>query len=304
MNETMKHIAKYFWVYSILLIIIGIYLDSLSNTVEIVGQQINVTKPDGTKELQTVYSYRPIMLIPKIISSTLYSLAVSLLLLFLIDKRIDIQESQKNKEEIDKLNTTIHKNIFSGVLKKFIPEEIFNKVQEDIFDTDVIRKNAKWTYEIKRNGNSFDVIQNISYELHNLNNFEIVQELPFTLSSTNAISTIELTSIKEVKLDYTENVLNDTNRKVSIPKGSYTSIHMVVKNIYKTPAVVDNHISLFSIIGLEITTTQPEDVIVKLIPTFTKGLISSSAGNTLTQYNKVSCILKGQGLTYIIENRT
>jgi len=289
----MKHIAKYFWVYSILLIIIGIYLDSLSNTVEIVGQQINVTKPDGTKELQTVYSYRPIMLIPKIISSTLYSLAVSLLLLFLIDKRIDIQESQKNKEEIDKLNTTIHKNIFSGVLKKFIPEEIFNKVQEDIFDTDVIRKNAKWTYEIKRNGNSFDVIQNISYELHNLNNFEIVQELPFTLSSTNAISTIELTSIKEVKLDYTENVLNDTNRKVSIPKGSYTSIHMVVKNIYKTPAVVDNHISLFSIIGLEITTTQPEDVIVKLIPTFTKGLISSSAGNTLTQYNKVSCILKG-----------
>jgi hypothetical protein len=304
MNETMKHIAKYFWVYSILLIIIGIYLDSLSNTVEIVGQQINVTKPDGTKELQTVYSYRPIMLIPKIISSTLYSLAVSLLLLFLIDKRIDIQESQKNKEEIDKLNTTIHKNIFSGVLKKFIPEEIFNKVQEDIFDTDVIRKNAKWTYEIKRNGNSFDVIQNISYELHNLNNFEIVQELPFTLSSTNAISTIELTSIKEVKLDYTENVLNDTNRKVSIPKGSYTSIHMVVKNIYKTPAVVDNHISLFSIIGLEITTTQPEDVIVKLIPTFTKGLKSSSAGNTLTQYNKVSCILKGQGLTYIIENRT
>ncbi len=300
----MKHIAKYFWVYSILLIIIGIYLDSLSNTVEIVGQQINVTKPDGTKELQTVYSYRPIMLIPKIISSTLYSLAVSLLLLFLIDKRIDIQESQKNKEEIDKLNTTIHKNIFSGVLKKFIPEEIFNKVQEDIFDTDVIRKNAKWTYEIKRNGNSFDVIQNISYELHNLNNFEIVQELPFTLSSTNAISTIELTSIKEVKLDYTENVLNDTNRKVSIPKGSYTSIHMVVKNIYKTPAVVDNHISLFSIIGLEITTTQPEDVIVKLIPTFTKGLKSSSAGNTLTQYNKVSCILKGQGLTYIIENRT
>jgi hypothetical protein len=304
MNDTMKHIAKYFWAYSILLILLGIFIDSLSNAAEIVGQQINIIKPDGTKELQTVYSYKPTMLIPKIVSSTLYSLAVSLLLLFLIDKKIDIQESQKNREEIENLNNTIYKNIFSGVLKKFIPEEIFNKVQEDIFDTDVIRKNAKWTYEITRNGNSFNVIQNISYELHNLNDFDIVQELPFTLSTSNTISTIELTSLMEIKKEGTSNKLDETNRKVSIPKGSYTSIQMVVKNIYKTPSVIDNHNSLFSIIGLEITTTQPEDVIVKLIPTFTKELKSNSAGNTLTQYNKVTCILKGQGLTYIIENRT
>jgi hypothetical protein len=108
----------------------------------------------------------------------------------------------------------------------------------------------------------------------------------------------------EIKKEGTSNKLDETNRKVSIPKGSYTSIQMVVKNIYKTPSVIDNHNSLFSIIGLEITTTQPEDVIVKLIPTFTKELKSNSAGNTLTQYNKVTCILKGQGLTYIIENRT
>lgn len=305
MNDTLKHIAKYFWIYSIVLILVGIYLDTLSNDAEIIGQEITIKKADGTDELQTIYSYRPKKVVPKIISSVLYSLAVSLILLFLIDKKIDIQEAEKNKKEIEKLNNTIHKNIFSGVLKKFIPEEIFNKVQEDIFYTDVVRKNAKWIYEIKHNDrNSFDVTQNISYELHNLNNYKIEQELPFKMSSATAISTIELISIKEIKPDKTENPLSETNRKISIPPSSYTTIHMTVLNKYKTEAVMDNHNSMFSIIGLEISTIQPEDVKVEIIPTFAEKLESNSPGKTFTQYDKVPCILKGQGLTYIIEKKS
>jgi hypothetical protein len=305
MNSTLKHIAKYFWIYAIGLILIGIYLDSLSNNAEIIGQEISISKIDGKKEIQTIYTYIPEKVITKTISTLLYSLAISMILLFLIDKKIDLQEIAKNKEEIEKLNNAIHNNIFSGVLKKFIPEEIFDKVQEDIFDTDVVRRNAKWIYEIKRNNNSsFDVIQNIKYELHNLNEYDIKQELPFTMWSATAISTIELISIKEIKPDRYENILSETNKSISIPKGSYTTIQMTVKNVYKTISVLDIHNSMFSVIGLEITTIQPDDVTVKIIPTFSKNLRSNSTGNTLTQYDKVPCILKGQGLIYIIENRT
>jgi hypothetical protein len=303
MNDTLKHIAKYFWIYSIILVLLGISIESISNGAEIIGEQVKVLKPDGTHELQTVYKYVPSMLIPKVVSTTLYSTAISLLLLFLIDKKIDMQESEKNKIEIEKLNETIHKNIFSGVLKKFIPEEIFNKVQEDIFDTDVVRKNAKWVYEITRNEfSSFDVIQNISYELHNLNNFDIEQELPIIIDSADDFSITKLTSIKEVFNDGTEKILIETIKKVKIPKNSYTKIDMIIKNIYKTKSVMDSHNSAFSIISLEITTTQPKDVSVKIRPTFIKELKSHSTGQTLTQYNKIECVLKGQGLTYIIEN--
>jgi hypothetical protein len=304
MNDTLKHIAKFFWIYSIALILIGLYLDSLSNGAEIVGQEISITKVDGTKEIQTVYKYKPEKVITKTISTILYSLSISLILLFLIDKKIDLQEAAKNKEEIEKLNNTIHKNIFSGVLKKFIPEEIFDKVQEDIFDTDVVRRNAKWVYEIKHNEyKSFDVIQNITYELHNLNDYDIKQELPFSMSSATAISSIELISIKEIKSDSSENILDESNKTINISKGSYTTIHMIVKNVYKTVAVLDNHNSMFSVIGLEVTTIQPEDVTVRIVPSFTEILRSNSTGNSLTQYDKVTCILKGQGLTYIIENK-
>lgn len=295
--DFMKHIQKYFWVYSILLILIGIGLESLSNDAEIVGKEVTKTLLNKKEVVETVYVYQPIKLIPKILSNILYGTAISLILLFLIDKRIDLQEAEK-------LRALINKNIFDGVLKKIIPEVLFDKFNKDIFDSDVVRKNAYWTYEITKNTHkSYNVKQSIRYELHNLNSFDIKQTLPLDINTTLSFVDSKLTTIEIFNSDKTKNTNFDkTLKTVDIPKNDYVEVSMVVDNEYKQNAVLDVHNSMFSIIGLTIETIQPKDVSVRVQPSFTSGLKKLETGlETISKYEKVDCILQGQGIVYVIE---
>ncbi len=301
----MKHIQKWFWVYSIILILLGLYIDSLSNEAEIVGQQVVTTLVNGDKVPQLFYKYQPTKLIPKILSGILYSTAISLLLLFLIDKRIDSQENAKTREESNRIREELHKNIFTGVLRKVIPEEIFDKFNKEIFNTNLIRKNAKWTYEITTKDNkhgSYNVKQSITYELHNMTDSLLEDKLPINITANSSICETKLSSIVVCDKNKNEDKsFNLTDKIVKIPQGEYITIKMVVDNEYKQSSVLDVHNSMFSIIGLEIMTIQPEDISVKIIPSFSGNLTVHDSGSTWTKYENIDTILKGQGIAYVIE---
>lgn len=278
-------------------IILGLTLDLGFNEAEIVGEQVEKTLLDKSKEIQTVYIYKPISIIPKIISNLLYGISASILILFFVERRIAM-------EEVDILKREVDKNIFNGVLKKIIPEEIFNKFNKDIFQTDLIRKNAHWTYEItKNNKNSYNVKQSIRYELHNLNDYKVEPTLPIHIDSTLSFVKSKLTSITVLNSDKTEqNEFNPTDKKVVINGNSFIEVTMIVDNEYEHQSIIDVHNSMFSIIGLTIETIQPSDVSVKIQPSFLKELNKINTGlTTSTKYEPIDCILKGQGVSYIIE---
>jgi hypothetical protein len=303
-QDFMKHLQKYYWVYSILMVIIGISLDYITNTAEICGQEVYTTLLDKTVQKQIIYKYIPSFYIIKVITNILYGTSISLIVLFLIDKRIDSIENVNNKKENDNLRDELNINIFNGVLKKVIPEQLFDKFNKDIFQTDLFIKNAFWTYKITKNKtNSFDVKQSIRYELHNLNDYELKYKLPIIINTNTSYVKTNLTNIEVLNSDKTvQTTFNQTNREVIIKPNNYIEVSMIIDNEYKHTSVLDVHNSMFSIIGLTIETIQPEDISVKITPSFLKEIETINTGLTnITKYKPIDCILQGQGISYLIE---
>lgn len=296
----MKHIQKYFWVYSIVMILMGLFLDLNFNEAEIIEIEIPSIDVNGNKTTVTHYEYIPKYKILPILSNILYSTSVALLLLFLIDKRIDMQESRVLSEKINQ-------NIFNGVLKKLVPEKLFNQVRQDIFNNDVIRKNAKWTYQISKNANdSFDVSQSIIYEIENLTEDKIEKDINVKINFSTDISETKITKwvLKSLNKEIIKEETSDFDKIVVELNPKETKIvELSIKSEYKTPAVMDTHVSNFSIVGLDIQIQKPENCDVIIQPSFTTKLNKSEPNPTLITYDKVDCILLGQGISYIIKKK-
>jgi hypothetical protein len=310
-------IFKNYIYLTIIFTILGIGSDIIFTDVKVISETIESVHPiNGSKTFIQNFRYERLYSFLQSVSGICYSIAISIFILVFLDKKFDKhlseqtvelqrQREEEHKIEINKLNEKIYSNIFNGILKKVIPEQLFDKFNKDIFQTDLVRKNAFWTYEIiKTQYNLFNVKQSIRYELHNINDYEFKYTLPITINSNTSYVDTKLSKIDVLNSDKTtQESFNEIDRVVYIKANDYIEVTMIVDNEYKHTSVLDVHNSMFSIIGLTIETIQPQDVSVKIQPSFLKELESINTGlTTTTKYKPIDCILQGQGITYLIEN--
>jgi hypothetical protein len=174
-------IKKHYLKITIVLIFIGLFIDLFFT--DAIPQKTSQTITDLTGKSVSFdayyFSYKYEIL--KIISNLCYSLAISILVLLAVELKYDELEKEKFrvleenerkdfKNEIKELQEQISNNVFEGVLKRLIPEELFNLIAKDILNKNIIRQNAHWIYEVSENEqHGYTVTQTISYELKNIN---------------------------------------------------------------------------------------------------------------------------------------
>jgi hypothetical protein len=322
----LKILQKYYWIISILLIIIGLVIDLFFT--EAIPQIKPQTFKDLTgKSLQVdayFFTYKYELL--KILSNICYSLAISLLVLLAIELKYDevekekfriLEEEERNafKSEIKELQEQINNNIFNGVLKKLIPEELFKIIQKDIFNKKIIRKDAVWHYEIIENNIGYNVIQHISYELENITDEEVPEVLTIAISQLPQVKSYvdkikiekENTSPLEFNLTDLQSRLESSNNYSKSIKETITlkprqkvKITTTIKNEYNSFSITDSHNSKYSIVGLTITVQKPADCDFGLNPTFSNPLEFNQQTSTYLSYKKIDGILIGQGVGFIL----
>jgi hypothetical protein len=301
----LKYLTKNYWWITILLIGLAILLDLNFDAVETIKTPHEIINSDGEKEMYTTLTLKNSYQLVRALIYVLYSLGVSLIVLVAIDKRIDTEENKRYKSELDKLNGKIQNNIFDGVLKKIVPEILFDQVKKDVLKTDIVRKNAKWNYQISHNDNkSFDLNQTIKYDIENLTEGEIKREIPVNINFSSSLSETKITHWKIKNSDGVierEESQNFDKLIVELKSREIKTIELNILNQYKTESVVDSHVSSFSIIDLELQVQKPKDVKINIVPSFTTKLTRSEPNDTLITYDKIPCILLGQGISYVIE---
>ncbi len=320
-------LKKRYIVICVLLIAIGLFLDlSFTDAVPIKTTQ---TIKDMTGKSVTfdvfVFSYKYEIL--KIITNLCYGLAISILVLLALElkydevekdkiKILEDQERANFKLDIQNLQEKINSNIFNGVLKKVIPEELFNLIEKDVLNKNVLRQNAHWVYDVTEGAkNNYIVTQTITYELIN-NSQTIVNEfLNVSISESqrcksyfnffkiekNGTIIIEKNKDEIEKEILVKGMVKSNSYPVELKPGEVAKITRNIVHEYIDKSVFGSHMSNYSIIGLTIEINKPENCEFTIHQSFTSILNPTKPNNRKILYEKIPGILLGQGLSYTIE---
>ena len=90
---------------------------------------------------------------------------------------------------------------------------------------------------------------------------------------------------------------------IEIQPDDTVHITMCIVNVYTTKTILDSHSSNFSIVGLTLQVSKPENCSFIIQPTFTSELKPTIPNEKQIIYEKIPGLLIGQGLTYIIEEK-
>ena len=195
----LNFIKKHYLKITIVLLVIGILIDLFFTDAIPQKSQQTIIDLTGKSVSFDAYFFTYKYEILKIISNICYSLAISILVLLAIELKYDEVEKEKFKilednerkhfkNDIKELQDQINNNVFEGVLKRLIPEELFSLIAKDILNKNTIRQNAHWIYEVTENEkNGYTLTQTISYELKNISKNILTENLTVTLSNTKTV---------------------------------------------------------------------------------------------------------------------
>lgn len=300
----LSFLSKNYWWIALILLGIAITLDMNFDSLTTVETPKEIVDSEGNVQEYFILTIENQYQLIRALIYVLYSLATSLVILVALDKKIDLQENAKQRQEIEELNNKISDNVFDGVLKKMVPEPLFDQVKKDIFNNDTIRKNAKWTYLITLNDDkTINLDQTIEYELENIQDTRIDKEMPVGLNFSKAMVDVQVTSRNYKDSNGNWKEINADNNKVPLESRESKSIKVNVRSEYKSLEVMDSHVTKQSIIGLDIVIVKPEELEVEVQPSFTTELEAYRPNESTITFDKIPCVLLGQGIAFTITRK-
>lgn len=320
-------IKKHYLIISIILIALGLIIDLFFTDAVPLKTTQNVQDLTGHTVKFDVFTFSYKYEILKIISNICYGLAVSLIVLLALELKYDEIDKEKTrlleegeranfKKDIQDLQEQINTNVFNGVLKKLIPEELFNLISTDILNKNVLRQNAHWIYDVSEGtNNNYIITQTITYELVNISRSTITEFLTVSMAQTNRCKTffkylkIEKNGIivsEKNEDQISQEISTDGPRKIKrypieLTPSETAKATLTIVNEYVDKNVFGNHSTNYSIIGLSIEVNKPENCSFEIFPNFTTKLNPTIPSKKKIIYEKIQGILIGQGLCYSAE---
>jgi hypothetical protein len=319
-------VKKRYWWIILASLVIGMIIDYFNlNAVPIISQR-TLTDIEGNSKTYEIFVFSYPYELLKTFSSICYGFAISLFVLLGLEVKYDdkVREEEKKLEEVERekfkgeiaeLQQKINENVFDGVLKKIIPEDLFKIIAKDVLNKSIVRQNAHWDYELSEGDNSnYIVTQTIMYELKNISQTTVSEPLTVRISDDNFCKS----HIEFFQIDQRETITKKTRHEIELESemkdgiksrtypvvlkpDEIVRITMNVVNVYRDKVVCDSHTSNYSIVGLTIHVTKPENCSFTITPTFSSKLIPTIPSSKKIIYDKIPGLLIGQGLTYTAE---
>lgn len=311
----------FFVTLGIVLMILAMYISITNDRIEVETKNVNVIDFYGKKSDYTVLIYSEKYKLKKAFSELLYTLGIAILVYFIVenllksyDRKLDAKENKDNMEKMNALHEKINKDVFDGVLKKIIPDELFDVLASDILHKDIIRRNTTWDYEINDMIEGVELKQLVMYDFCSMS--DLMRSIPLRITTTqNGSHTSALEYIKLLKMDgsliFEENkeeiklISNENEHKyvkeIELqPKQSVKVIYSV-KNLYTSKEITDCHYSIYSSLNFQLKVRKSKNLKFTAMGTFSRNLEIEFSDDEKIIYKHVKGILAGQAIVFLLE---
>lgn len=316
-----KDISKYLLLV-VVVASIGFAIDIVVSTVSVQLESTSYIDDKGAKATALKISYPLWHQILGLVTNFLYGLAAAIFITVFVANRLQKSQQDEKKKELNKLNELININVFDGLFKTIIPEEIFKVIKQDIIESKVVRKEAKWIYDFSEVDGKILCRMTTRYELHNLSQETVTDPIKleldalggdeYTIILAECLSRSGETTVhydptnegnnKNIKVDHQGNKTT-VEYSVSIPPENYVEYKTVFERTYDG-SIVDSQATKVPVIGADIIVNFPKGYNFDISPTMSNKprLITESKIQKI--YRVEGGVLPYQGFTYyLVKNK-
>ena len=313
----MNFFKKYYLIFAILIICAGYYISYKTNNYEFQNKVLQVIK-DNEIQYKEYISLENKFIVLSLISEACITFGITLLITMFFVNYFDKKEKNDFKKELKEIQIETAKNAFFSLFHQIIDESFFNVVKRDIINCKVIRKNARWIYDIYTDSDSNKLVlkRTITYTLQNLstenrkepikisflnNSYAITRnpQIKYKESTKNKYEDFDINKHTEEKNGY-KNITGD----IEINSNSSVDIVRVLEQVFNTEFIYETHFLSTPLSGLEIEVNFPKDYQFNISFNSIEDDVSLNLDTETKKIWKLNgALLRGQGIEFYCEKK-
>ncbi|CAB1209853.1 hypothetical protein [Acinetobacter bouvetii] len=298
---------------------LGVLLDYFSGNYGFFIKNINYLDDSGKVKQLAQIDIPVAVQILKLGANFLYALAITIFITIYISRNLENKQKQIHEEELKKLSQEINQNVFSGLFRKLIPDEIFEIIKTDIIENKAIRKKAHWNFVFEEvEDNKIKLISTTHYELHNISSETISDPVrieidPLASTEMKARKAICVADGKcivnydastgqseNIVIEDRENGAKTISYSLNVEPKNFITSTFEYETIY-SDSVYDSQTTKYPIIDLNINTMFPKGYKFSLHPSLSSELKIVSEGDTHQNFKVEGGILPRQGVIFVLQ---
>lgn len=308
-------LKKNYFVIGALIIFVGVLISILWGEVEFVPKQI-LTLDSNHQTVTKDYVFPKIVYpIMNFVSSAVIPFGITLIITMFFVNNFTKQENKQLQEQLLAFQNNTAENAIYSIFKTIIEPSFFEIVKEDVLNCKMIRKDAKWIYDIEEKDGKMKMTRTISYTVKNLstkNQSEIVKASGFSNSYVKT-QVVELKYKKQGDSNGFQTIysINDENpeessasveKNIEVEGANSVEIIKKITQIFESKFVYETHFANEPLTDLEIEVNFPENYIFSLNNSFLGQFIDQPiVESKRIVYKFKKAILKGQGIEFFCE---
>lgn len=298
---------------------LGVLLDYFSGNYGFFIKNINYLDDSGEVKQLAQIDIPVAVQILKLGANFLYALAITIFITIYISRNLENKQKQIHEEELKKLSQEINQNVFSGLFRKLIPDEIFEIIKTDIIENKAIRKKAHWNFVFEEvEDNKIKLISTTHYELHNISSETISDPVrieidPLASTEMKARKAICVADGKcivnydastgqseNIVIEDRENGAKTISYSLNVEPKNFITSTFEYETIY-SDSVYDSQTTKYPIIDLNINAMFPKGYKFSLHPSLSSELKIVSEGDTHQNFKVEGGILPRQGVIFVLQ---
>lgn len=311
----MNFLKKYYLIPAILIICAGYYISYKTNNYEFQNKVLQVIKDNEIQHKEYI-SLENKFIVLSLISEVCITFGITLLITMFFVNYFDKKEKNDFKKELKEIQIETAKNAFLSLFHQIIDESFFNVVKRDIINCKVIRKNARWIYDIYTDSDSNKLVlkRTITYTLQNLstenrkepikisflnNSYAITRnpQIKYKESTKNKYEDFDINKHTEEKNGY-KIITGD----IEINSNSSVDIVRVLEQVFNTEFIYETHFLSTPLSGLEIEVNFPKDYQFNISFNSIENDVSQILDTETKKIWKLNgALLRGQGIEFYCE---
>lgn len=298
---------------SLISIIVGLVIAHYASDVELESKKVMVCVGEIC-EAQTYLYPKRIYLILNLISNGFIPFGFTLLITMFFVRKFEEQENEELKNKLLQFQRDTAENAMNSVFKTMIDPSFFYVIRNDVLNCRLIRKNAKWIYDVlvDKTSGSLKMKRTISYTLENLSSEKQIEPVAISAMSSDYVKS-NVTKLQfrlqqekvfndlEISIDESvqDKKVGKATKDIEIEGKQSVEIVKEIEQEFSKEFIYETHFANSPLTDLEIQINFPEDYDFRL----SCDALSQEYETTIDEPSRKvirfkNAILKGQGIEF------
>jgi len=317
MEKMVDVLKSHYVIIGIVMIFIGLLISIYFGDVEFVPKQILTLDSDHQPVTKDYVFPKIIYPIAEFISSAVIPFGITLIITMFFVNNFTKQENEQLKNELLSFQNDTAENAVYSIFKQIIDPSFFEIVKNDVLNCKLIRRNAKWIYDIEEKAGKLVMTRTISYSVENLS----TEKQTESIKVKGLLNSYMKTRVVSLQYDKNDgkgfNIIYDSNEidhcecsaaveeNIEIEGRKSVEIIKIIEQTFTNNFIYETHFANEPLTDLEIQVNYPEGYSFSLNQCFWSQPVDKPIdGNKRKVFKFKNAILKGQGIEFFCEKKS